>query len=146
MIIAKSFEFDAGHRLVKGYVGPCSNLHGHRYKVEIELESTALNEYDMVYDFLDLSFVKKWIDDTLDHKLMLYKFDPIVSVLENAEEVNVDSVVLFDNNPTAEYIAKVIFTHILEHTEIPARLLCAVKVWETPKCWAKYHGDYVPEI
>jgi len=39
MIIAKHFEFEAAHQLPKGKIyGACQNLHGHSYKLIIEIE------------------------------------------------------------------------------------------------------------
>ena len=50
-------DFDSAHFL-SGYTGKCSNIHGHRWHVEIEIESRKLEkngqERGMLVDFGDL--------------------------------------------------------------------------------------------
>ena len=67
--ISKTFSFSAAHQLA--FLPPehkCSRLHGHNYKVTMVLRSPVLDERMFVTDYADLDIVKKWIDETLDHK------------------------------------------------------------------------------
>ena len=55
--IRSECSFDSAHFL-KGYIGKCSNLHGHRWRVVVELAAEELSEEEqtrgMVLDFGDL--------------------------------------------------------------------------------------------
>lgn len=71
MIIAKHFEFEAGHQLpnIECY-GACRNLHGHTYKLTIEIEG-IVNEYGWVMNFKDLkAIIKPKVIDVLDHSFI----------------------------------------------------------------------------
>ena len=39
--VTKIIEIEAAHQLV-GYNGPCANMHGHSYKIEISMQSEKL--------------------------------------------------------------------------------------------------------
>ena len=60
----------------------------------------------MVIDFGDIKRdLKQWIDDFLDHKMLLHQDDPMVVVLQREGE----PLFLMNHNPTAENIARCIF-------------------------------------
>ena len=52
MRISKEFRWEMGHRL-QLHKGLCKNLHGHSYKMEVELTGDVL-ENGMVLDYYDL--------------------------------------------------------------------------------------------
>ena len=58
-------EISCAHKLPEAYNEKCHNLHGHTYKVLIEIETEEL-ENDVVIDFKLL----KDIVDELDHKYL----------------------------------------------------------------------------
>ena len=68
--IAKEFQFDACHML-DGHNGKCHNLHGHTYRLLVEISNeliTSGSSADMVMDYADIkSIVKQQIIDQLDH-------------------------------------------------------------------------------
>ena len=72
IIIRKEFHFSASHVLANLPQGhPCTRLHGHNYVVTVELavrRSKDLNEAGFVQDYRDLDPIKKYIDNTLDHR------------------------------------------------------------------------------
>ncbi len=79
--VTKSISFCYGHRLL-GYPGKCRHLHGHNAKVMITLEGEELDELGMLVDFNDIrQSVKAWIDDEIDHTMLLFKDDPIIPIL-----------------------------------------------------------------
>ena len=128
--IVKSISFCYGHRLLN-YVGPCANLHGHNAKADIMLASDTLDEKGMVIDFGDIkSNVKAWIDDNLDHTMLLAVGDPLIPVFEERKE----HFYLMEDNPTAENIAK----HIFEYVEGQGFPVVSVTLWETDTSFARY--------
>lgn len=113
------------------YNGPCMHPHGHNGKVEIHLKGEVLDQRHILYEFGDLKeIVKGWIDETLDHKMLLRRDDPLVKPLKDLGE----PVFLFDTNPTAEAIARLIYDHCAEK-KLPVE---EVKVWETESSFASY--------
>ena len=103
--VMRQIEFCYGHRLLH-YEGKCRHLHGHNGKAVIVLEAPELDGRGMLVDFSDIKRqVQRWIDETLDHTMLLCRDDPILPLLgENGERVFV-----MDENPTAENIARLIF-------------------------------------
>ena len=128
--VTREIHFCYGHRLLN-YEGKCRNLHGHNGKVEIELFSESLNPLGMVRDFGEIKrVVQTWIDEELDHKMILCKRDPILPSLDQFKE----PTFLMDENPTAEAIAKLIYDYaVSQHLPISE-----VRLWETENSCASY--------
>lgn len=128
--VTQEVRFCYGHRLMD-YVGRCARIHGHNARVELVLEAPALNHQGFVMDFDELHRVAlAWIDDTLDHRLLLRHDDPAAPVLRAAGE----PFVALPENPTAEFLSRFI------HDELVARgvPLRAVRFWETEGSLAEY--------
>ena len=58
--------FDAAHQLV-GYNGPCENLHGHGWKVQVHISGNKLNDQGMLVDFKEIKADLNQILSKLDH-------------------------------------------------------------------------------
>ncbi len=128
--VSRDFAFCYGHRLLN-YNGKCAHLHGHNGTVRIVLASEKINEQGMVLDFADLKrTIGAWIDENLDHRMILGANDPLVSVLKEMGE----PVFLVDANPTAEKLAQLIFEQV-GSMGFPVQ---SVVFWETEKCFAEY--------
>ena len=73
-ILKAEHSFDSAHFLAN-YEGKCSNIHGHRWRVEIEVQSESLingGQLDgMVIDFGDLKKDVREIVDYYDHALII---------------------------------------------------------------------------
>jgi 6-pyruvoyltetrahydropterin/6-carboxytetrahydropterin synthase len=111
--------FDSAHSL-KGYVGPCSHVHGHTYKVEVWVrgDSTQLDEQGILFDFSNL----KTIIADLDHKYL----NDILAV-----------------SPSAEHIAGYVYKRLHEISK--KELLFKVRIYENAvlkTAWAEV-GDFV---
>lgn len=131
-----SFEFDSAHRLV-GYEGKCSNLHGHIWHCDIEIEGDLMNDLNEVGILWDFTNVKK-IKDLFDHKTILKDCDEnrelISSILSTCGK---DSVYLMIHNPTAEWIA----VGIIDLLETQNNdLKYKVTVFESPKSSCEVQG------
>lgn len=128
--ITKIIEFCYGHRLLN-HKGKCCHLHGHNAVLEVDMESEELNSDGMVIDFAEVhKRVKEWIDENLDHRMILCKQDPAVQALKDLNE----PYYLMDENPTAENIAKLIFNHMHKSGVYTT----AIRLWENPSSYATY--------
>ncbi len=136
--VSREIEFCYGHRLLH-YQGKCRHLHGHNARVRITAESDRLDGRSMVLDFGDIkAVVARWIDEHLDHRMILCRQDPAVPALEQLGE----PLYLIDDNPTAENIAKLIFD-VAAAQGFP---VCEVRFWETPRCSATYGPGSIREL
>jgi 6-pyruvoyltetrahydropterin/6-carboxytetrahydropterin synthase len=128
--VTREITFCYGHRLLD-YEGKCRHLHGHNGRAVITLAATGLDNLGMVVDFSRLKHVVGgWIDEALDHKMLLQRGDPVLPyLLERGEPVYV-----LDVNPTAENIARLIFDYAAQQG-FP---VVEVKLWETETCYASY--------
>lgn len=99
--------FDASHQLLD-YAGACGQLHGHRWQVEVVIETEQLKN-GMVVDFN----VLESIINELDHSHLNDKLN---------------------FNPTAENIAKYLKEKIDQETGLESQ----VTVWESPQASITY--------
>lgn len=113
--ISKRFEFSASH-VIGGLADdhPCSRLHGHNYVVEVVLEGADLDSVGFIRDYRELSDLKAYIDETVDHRHL--------------------NDVMGHDRTTAEVLAK--WFHDWCKAKWPET--AAVRVSETPKTWAEY--------
>jgi len=73
MTVAKRFRWEAAHRL-PWHEGPCDNLHGHSYRMTVELEGTP-DERGMLVDFQDVKQALKPLVDAWDHAILVAETD-----------------------------------------------------------------------
>lgn len=111
--ITKVYTFEACHSLPE-YVGPCHNLHGHSYKLEVTVSGTVRGDGPFKGMLMDLKDLKLFITTYfghLDH-----------SNLNDSYE-----------NPTAENMAVDIFQQLSKHIEetYDNVVVDKVKLWET---------------
>jgi 6-pyruvoyltetrahydropterin/6-carboxytetrahydropterin synthase len=70
MILRKEYSFEAAH-FIYNHPGKCRNLHGHSYKLFVNLEGTVNAETGMIIDFDDLSkVVNEQVIKKLDHRFL----------------------------------------------------------------------------
>jgi len=92
--ITRRLEFDSGHR-IPNHDGQCKHLHGHRYAIEVTLSGEVADhpgkaDDGMVLDFGDIkAVISRWIDDRLDHRMILCRDDPAVAALEKLDRKSV---------------------------------------------------------
>jgi 6-pyruvoyltetrahydropterin/6-carboxytetrahydropterin synthase len=131
--VTREIHFCYGHRLLH-YDGKCRHLHGHNGRAVITLEADELDALGMVMDFSRIKrVVQAWIDETLDHKMLLHKDDPVLAYLRQQGE----PVFVMDVNPTAENIARLIY----DFTAAQGFPVAEVRLWETEHCFASYSPD-----
>ncbi len=113
-------SFSAAHQL-KNFRGPCENLHGHNWKIEVCVVSDTLNEAGIVVDF---GVLKKYVNavvGSLDHKF-LNNLDPFK-----------------DQNPSSENIARYMAEQLAPHLNSPTLKVTRVTAWESESACATYY-------
>ena len=112
-------DFSAAH-LLRGYEGECSRLHGHNWKVEVEVTATVLNEVGMGVDFKDIKASTREVIGNMDHR-------------------NLNDLPPFDKiNPTAENLAAHIFKLLSASLNKEDIRVSAVTIWETERASVRY--------
>jgi 6-pyruvoyltetrahydropterin/6-carboxytetrahydropterin synthase len=97
-VIDKTFEFCYGHRVhtqtLNGEYAAdlkcaCRHLHGHEGKMQVFLKSPTgqLDPTGMVTDFRHLEWLKKWINEHIDHQFILDRNDPLYKSMLGGEEL-----------------------------------------------------------
>jgi len=99
--VAQTFRWEMGHRLPY-HQGGCGNLHGHSYKLVVEVEGAIDEKTGMVIDFYRIQEIVKPIIDQLDHSFMCSENDEKMKVFL---EKSGFKVVFVDFESTAENIA-----------------------------------------
>jgi 6-pyruvoyltetrahydropterin/6-carboxytetrahydropterin synthase len=131
-LVTREIRFCYGHRLLE-YAGKCRHLHGHNGRAVISLAAQQLDPLGMVMDFSHIKrVVSEWIDDKLDHKMLMHKDDPLLPLLLQHNQ----PVFPLDVNPTAENIARLIYDFTLQQG-FP---VVQVQLWETDDSYATYTG------
>lgn len=112
-------QFNAAHHL-RGYKGRCERLHGHNWKVEVQIQSALLNKVGLVYDFKEakkkLAKVLSCLDHSYLNKLAYFR----------------------KNNPTSEKIAEFIYARLKKLLGGQCLRLKEVAVWETESSSAAF--------
>src|SRR5258706_8681120 len=84
--VTQELPFCYGHRLLQ-YPGKCGRLHGHNGLARITLRSRELDRQGMVADFDQIErSMRRYLDESFDHRLLLHREDPLVPVLRAAGE------------------------------------------------------------
>lgn len=103
--LSKTFPFEMAHALY-GHDGPCKNIHGHSYVMQVTIIGEPINESShakngMVMDFSDLKkIVKDKIVAEVDHALVLNGNSPHRN-LQNLD-TNFEKIVYVPYQPTCE--------------------------------------------
>lgn len=137
--IAREFSFDIAHML-DGHDGKCRNLHGHTYRLQVEITGPRLAsgpKQGMVMDYADLkAIVQRHILDPMDHAFLYDTTSArecrVASLLQELDS-RTYGVAL---RTTAENIAGHIFGTLCAQG-LPVSL---IRLWETPTSYCEYSG------
>jgi len=131
MKIKTEGRFEAAH-LLDEYRGKCQRLHGHNWKVEVEIEDNRVLvdscAWGILWDFGNL----KQILDEFDHYTLAKDCENNREILSSLPK---DWIVWLPCNPTAEDLAIIIKKKI--YLSIPDFVDCTVRLWENDKCYAE---------
>ncbi len=112
-------DFAAAHAL-RDYPGVCARLHGHNWKVEIEVTASQLDNIGMGLDFGDIKTAAKKLLGDLDHR-------------------NLNDLEPFDSiNPTAENIAAHLYKNLSHELNTENVSVSKVTLWETERACVSY--------
>ncbi len=138
--VTKEFDFEMAHALWN-YDGPCRNIHGHSYKLEVTVMGEPSGDHSsiklgMVVDFSDLkNIVKKEVVKVFDHSV-------VINRKAGDQEIRTVSQ-MFDNfhimnyQPTCENLLLDMVRRI--QGKLPAKLqLVRVKLRETGTSYAEW--------
>ena len=122
--------------------GRCAFIHGHNWAIEIEFACTKLDERGFVVDFGGLGFLKKWIDENLDHACLFAEADPErAALLKNHPKLFKPLVI---DSVSTEGIAKFLFETFepMVHREFGERVwVQQIILHEDTKNSARYEPD-----
>ncbi len=113
-------HFAAAHQL-KDFKGPCENLHGHNWKIEVYVASDVLNEAGLVIDFGILKEETAAIIKEFDHKFLN------------------DLRPFKDRNPSSENIAQYIAERLSSELNSATIRVTRVTSWESDTASATYY-------
>lgn len=138
--VTRLFEWDSAHRVLR-HESKCSTLHGHRYKAEVMCRGEDLDAVGRVIDF---GVIKEklgaWIDERWDHTTLVNAADVDLLELVHREHLaGKRAPFVFQGEPTAENIARELLLTAVDLIEVRGSgvQVIAVRVWETPNCWAE---------
>ena len=129
-------SFDSAHFLA-GYDGKCGNLHGHRWRVLLTVQSETLREdrqqKGMCVDFAELKKDLRTELDALDHVLIIEQGSLRECTMKALQEEKFQ-VVEMPFRPTAENFAR----YFYELFTLKGYPVAKVEVYETPNNSAVY--------
>lgn len=135
-IISITESFDAAHFL-SDYDGKCSNIHGHRWNVEISIQAMKLHmngsNKGMVEDFTDIKEDIRALMKVYDHALIIEKG----SLKKETTDCLIEEgfkIIFLDFRTTAENLAYYFYLLVEEK----GYNVKSVTVYETPNNAATY--------
>ncbi|MDE2089779.1 MAG: 6-carboxytetrahydropterin synthase QueD [Gammaproteobacteria bacterium] len=115
-------DFASAHTL-RGYPGECSRMHGHNWKVEVEVTADGLDQTGMGIDFKLIKQATRDVAGRLDHRYL-------------------NDVPPFDTtNPTAENIAAYLYGELSQRLNGARVRVSSVTLWETERACVRYTED-----
>ncbi len=141
--ITKEFKFEMAHAL-KGYIGPCKNIHGHSYELFVTVKGEPVNnpgssDNGMVIDFKLLKgIVRENIIDLYDHALVLHK-DSAALINDESRELY-GKLITVDYQPTSENLL-IYFAEVLKQKLPENVILHSLFLRETVTSFAEWYAE-----
>jgi 6-pyruvoyltetrahydropterin/6-carboxytetrahydropterin synthase len=132
--VKKTFRIPVGHRLSK-HEGLCKNIHGHNFKIEVEVNSFKLNDNDMVIDFSDLKKIVNNALEQFDHATILNNRDH--EIIKQFRDNEFKFIMIGGRDPTAEVLSEYFYREI--EFKLPKDVIMdSVRVWENEDSVAEF--------
>ena len=143
MLLTKIFHFDMAH-VLKGYDGPCRNIHGHSYELRVTVKGEPINDPDspkngMVMDLHDLKcLVNEQVVDRLDHAFVLSSAMPadFLAIVQR----DFEKVVVVDYQPTSENLI-LDMANCLQKVLPQQVTLHSIRLQETPGSYVEWVNE-----
>ncbi len=137
LIVKKTVSFDAAH-LLTGHGGQCKNLHGHTYRVTVELGNVTPvpdQPEDMVMDFKELKQVlNATVVEPCDHTFLYDTESSVESDIAAKLQSHGLRTYPMPYRSTSENLAR----HFFERIEARGLPVISVSVSETPDSCATF--------
>ncbi len=148
--ITRKGTFDSGHRVMNERM-KCFNLHGHTYLYELEFRFSQMKDIGYAIDFKEIKRVGcQWIDDILDHGMLLNPQDKDVILACEATRSKLWLMSLNGKgeycNPSVENVAKELFLAVGLLLNNKHLNLQKIRLYETPNCFTDCFSDSIPAI
>jgi len=143
VLVTREISIDMGHR-VPNHKSKCSNLHGHRYRIELGVDDKVItnrgeSDEGMVIDYGDLKEVlMDIIDKQFDHGFVMYEEDELALKFHTIKKQLEQKIIFVDFIPTAENLARHWFELLISTMDERKIYVKYLKVWETPNSSAIY--------
>jgi len=120
--VTRDLNFSAAHFLMRH--PKCERIHGHNYRVTIEIESGELNSQQMIVDFMDVRNIAREICQKMDHHILIPTKAEGIEIKETGKEMEVvenkrryvfpkgDALLLPIEATTVEKISEYIYTQL----------------------------------
>ncbi len=115
-------DFASAHTL-RDYPGDCNRMHGHNWKIEVEVVAEQLDAVGMGVDFKVIKNATRSLAKQLDHRY-LNDIEPFNKV-----------------NPTAENIAAFFYQGLSKTLNNERVRVSSVTMWETERACVRYSGS-----
>ena len=89
----------------------CNLLHGYSLGFRFTFEAAELDERNWVYDFGDCKWIKEYLQDNFDHKLVVAKDDRALEGIKELHNGGVADVIVLDN-VGCEKFAEMVYNHV----------------------------------
>ena len=122
----------------------CQYIHGYNLTADITFEAEELDERNWVMDFGGLKDLKKTLEHTFDHKLVVAADDPQLELIKLLDEAGVAEVIVLDCGVGcerfAEFVLKTADTYVDEATNGRVRVQ-SVQINEHGSNYATCHRN-----
>ena len=120
--------------------GHCSQIHGHNWDIKLTFSCKELDAMGFVVDFGKLKYIKKFIQDKLDHACVLSWDDPLAKEMIDSAPEGIYKPYWVEN-ASCEGIAKHLFfefTDLLKKAEGSRAWIQEIEIFEDSKNSVKY--------
>lgn len=148
--ISKSFTFHAAHQ-VPNHDGPCRNLHGHSYVLEVAVtgrvkSSTGESNEGMVLDFGELKRIyKECIESSVEHKFINDTLSEVLPRCGAGSNYAEDEEVVATSENLAMWMHRVFEIELgMDKSTLGPIRSVQIRLWETPTSYAEVGSTWRP--
>ena len=118
--LAVQRDFVAQHFLIGGDWGPENEWHSHHYRLEVQLQGSALDQHGYMVDIVD-------VEQNLEQIVAAYRDKTLNDLPEFA-----------GLNPSIEHFTRIICHQLAERIQADNLTALTIRIWENEIAWASY--------